>query len=288
MDVCQRPPVKFSPGNDYRKTMVCYLVEASRMIQQWLVGADFEEAFPHIFGHPQEADVEVFVRNQWGLLLRKAQLHLVAVLRAHKSNNLHSLAVHMRVVLECAAHVLSTAHAASKGTPKDFAQVLNRTEYDFQDAVIRLSRGSMGYVPIQKMIISAREGIGQSRTKPPINVKLADRISVLAGGSEWYEHLSEFFCHSDASVLTGASFCGGVMSMNAEADELAFAVFLNYLTEQVICMLFGYGFLLIEENGDTQPFDEAHLLLKRMKVAARHFRKASRHCLESEEPGTNS
>ena len=89
--------------------MVGYLIEANQMIQQLLSEADFEEAFPHIFGHPKD-HAEVHVRNECGLLLRKAQFHMIAVLRANKSSNLHSMAIHMRVVLECAAQVVSTAY----------------------------------------------------------------------------------------------------------------------------------------------------------------------------------
>ncbi len=273
IDIYLKPSSGFSLVNDFRNIMVRFLVEAHRMIQRWLAEADFEEAFPHIFGHPHEENVTVSARNEWGLLLRKGELHVSAVLRAHNSSNLHSLAVHMRNVLECAAQVLSTAHEEGQGTAREFARILNRSEYEFQDIVARLSQGSIDCEQIQDMIIHARARIKQSGTKRPKKVNVADKISILPDSIEWYDFLSVFFCHSDASVLTGDSFCGGVVSIDKEADEVAFAVFLDYLTEQVISMLFGYGFLLIAENGDSQPFDEAHLFLKRKRASARQFRQ---------------
>ena len=46
------------------------------------------------------------------LLLRKARIHTVAVLRANETSNLHSLAVQMRPVLECAGQVVFFFHNA--------------------------------------------------------------------------------------------------------------------------------------------------------------------------------
>ena len=42
--------------------------------------------------------------------LNKAQIHIAAVLVANESNNLHSLAVQMRPVLECAGQVVLVIH----------------------------------------------------------------------------------------------------------------------------------------------------------------------------------
>ncbi len=45
-------------------------------------------------------------------------MHTFAAMRANESNNVHSLAVQMRVVLECAAQVQSKAYAAHEGSEK--------------------------------------------------------------------------------------------------------------------------------------------------------------------------
>ena len=99
-----------STVSDYRRTMASYLAQSFRMIRQLLSEADFGESVPHVFGIPTDDNVAVSGRNECGLLIRKAQMHINAALRANNDNNLHSLAVHMRVVLECVAQVVSTAH----------------------------------------------------------------------------------------------------------------------------------------------------------------------------------
>ena len=98
--------------DDYRKSMASYLSDSRQMIDDLLSTADFDEGFPDVFGRPTDANPEVAVRNSCGLLLRKAQLHVAAVLMADRRNNLHSLTVHMRVILERAAQVVAAARRA--------------------------------------------------------------------------------------------------------------------------------------------------------------------------------
>ena len=57
-----------------------------------------------------DADPAAAVRIIGALLLRKARIHTVAVLRANETSNLHSLAVQMRPVLECAGQVVFFFH----------------------------------------------------------------------------------------------------------------------------------------------------------------------------------
>ncbi len=177
---------------DYRKSMTGYLRDSHQMIDQVLSAADFGEGFPHIFGRPTDDNPEVFVRNSCGLLLRKAQLHVAAALMADKRVNLHSLAIHVRVVLECAAQIVATAHAAYEETPKALAGAVNRVERDFQDAMAHLSRGQVTPAEIQNMIASAREETEGAGYKPPKRVTFADKLATLPHGVDWYGHLSVF------------------------------------------------------------------------------------------------
>lgn len=266
----------------YRRAMVSYLVESYQMTEQLLSEADFKDAFPHVFGHPNEGDARVAVRNECGILLRKAQAHILAVHKANKSNNLHSLAVHMRVILECVAQVQSTAYAVCIGSEKELKRVFNISEFDFQYVLASMSRGKIGWNQIQEMIVSSREGIGPQGTKPPKKVRITDKIRVLTDGKDWYDHLSTYFCDGEASALVGDSFYGGVTSIDSEKDELAFAVFLDYLAEQTINMLVGVGFLLIGANGDLQPFDDAIHLSKRKREATQSIKDAIQQRLESQ------
>ena len=96
----------------YRKTMARFTLDAVQMISSILAEADFKSSFPQVFGHPDDVGAEVTIRNHCGPLLQKALLHTKAALAANQVNNLHSVAVQSRVVLECGAHVLSMAHGA--------------------------------------------------------------------------------------------------------------------------------------------------------------------------------
>ena len=57
-----------------------------------------------------EGDPTGSLRIMTALLLRKAKLHMIAMLRANERNNVHSLAVQARPVLECAGQVVLTFH----------------------------------------------------------------------------------------------------------------------------------------------------------------------------------
>ena len=260
-------------ANDYRNTMLHYLGEALQMIERSLSGGDFEKPLRQIFGTPSDDEAEMALRTELGLLLRKAQLHIVAALRANKSNNLHSMAIHIRVVLECAAQVVMKANAAVKG-PRELKRMLNVTESDVQYALLAMSRGRIGRDEIQRGIIDARRGIGQHWEEPPKRVTVTDKISSLPGGRGWYDHLSKFFCHSKADVLSGPLHCGGVVSGSAAEVDSTFALFLEHLTHRVLLMLLGQGLLLSAVGGGTRAYDDALDLMERTTAAAQSVRPA--------------
>ncbi len=178
------------------------------MIARALADADFDNAFPNIFGDPERDDPGVGLRNENGLLLRKAHLHIKAVLRANETDNLHSMAVQMRVVLECAAQIKTRVTLLSIGSQDAFARILNETESDYVTAILRASRGQVGRDVILKSIAKTR---GQPEWPSPRRVSVTDRIQSLYGGSVVYDHLSEHFCRTAADALAGPAFNGGVL-----------------------------------------------------------------------------
>ena len=259
---------------EYRNAMAGYVRESHRMIGSVLEPADFDEAFPYIFGEPTEEAGAVFFLSECGLLLRKAQLHMTACLVADKNNNLHSLGVHMRVVMECAAEVVATAQTTHEGTPKALARTVNRLERAFQVLMTTMSRGTVTPSDIQSTIERARRWAGETGSRPPKRVTVADRMVALPHGVSWYNHLSESFCHTDAERLSEISFRGGVLSVNTPVDHLAFATLLDYLGHLAIVMLFAFGFLLKATAGKSSTFDDAHELLKRKRSATAAFRRS--------------
>ena len=274
-----------SPIHNYRHTMVHHLGEAIQMIQRSLSGADFDKPFPYIFGDSTGDGGELAIRSELGLLLRKAQLHTSACLRANASNNLHSFSVQMRVVLECAAPVVMKANAAAEG-PSQLRRMLNFTEYDAKDVFQRIGRGSIDPDRIQETIIEARRGIGQYWEGPPKRRTVADKINSLPGGHGWYDHLSRSFCDSSIETLSGPFSRGGVISRSAAEIDIAFALSLEQLTHRVLLMLLGQGFLLIAVGGGSKAFDDALDLHERATAAVRQAQPIGWPSKADSWPGT--
>ena len=191
-----------------------------------------------------EADPAIPVRRECALLLRKARLHSDAVVRANAVSNLHSLAVQMRPVLECAGQVvfaIDNRFVAPRLTtdPEHALRTLDdRLSADYYDTIIRATKGKVGHVELLATIWESEREAAESmgmcaperrRTR---RLKQTDKATTLEGGEAWYAHLSNSFCHDDGD-LRGSTWRGGVKSMNTWQDELYFAGFTDFLVEQV-------------------------------------------------------
>ena len=194
-----------------------------------------------------ETDPAAPLRAECALLLRKARLHSDAVLRANAAGNLHSLAVQMRPVLECAGQVVFICHnhfvAPRLATdPGRAVRALDdRISADFYGTMIRATKGKMGHEQLLAILSDAEGGAAESlgmrapERRRRKSLKQEDKASTLVGGEAWYAHLSKRFCHGEGD-LRGAPWRGGVKSMNTWRDELAFAGFMDCLVEQVNTM----------------------------------------------------
>lgn len=100
-----------------------------------------------------KASLQAVLKKDWAgacrmhcaLLLHKAGLHMVAMLRANDRSNVHSLAVQMRPVLECAGQVVHIFHNLMI-EPKKEAGIRAVLEYgnaDFYQSIIRLTKGGI-------------------------------------------------------------------------------------------------------------------------------------------------
>lgn len=239
------------------------LSEVDQAMRRLLFDADFGEGFPYIFGHPDENGPEVTVRSLNGLLLHKARLHLVAALRAYEKGNLHSMAVHLRVVMECAGQVVSEAWALCEESPKGLERFLNTHEGDFRRAMLSSSRGQVSRQQISEIITSAREGIGLYDGKQPTSTKRTENVSYLNGGEEWYRFLSGHFLHPNLEVLSGPAHIGGVTAVNVELSRMTSEILLERLTRWLLDMLLANGLLTSAAGGGGQLFDEAMELRQR-------------------------
>ena len=197
-----------------------------------------------------DGDPWPYYRISCALLLRKAWLHAVAVLRANETSNMHSLAVQMRPVLECVGQVVFIFHnlmvAPKLATdPKRAANAIH--DYwnaDYYRTVMNATKGESGHNEllreIWKLEDDAAVSVGaiprpHAKKRKGGGLRHTDKVATLSGGIRWYNHLSEYFCHGRGD-LREASWQGGVVWTATVQDEFAFASFMHYLAEQVAIM----------------------------------------------------
>ena len=180
------------------------------------------------------------------LLLSKARIHTLAVLRANETNNMHSLAVQARPVLECAGQVVLIFHHliiapdVQMEPERAIDKVTSHLDADYYQTLIRATKGNVGHEELLQKITEAAEAAAKSfgmpiperrKGKP---MRQADKVAMLPGGKNWYDYLSKYFCHGDAN-WTGPSWQGGVGSMDL-THELTFMGLMLYLVDQVAVM----------------------------------------------------
>ena len=183
-------------------------------------------------------------RIEAALLLRKARLHTLAAINANKRNNLHSFAVQMRPALECIGLIVFLVrNLALVEKERGLHSIL---DYEDSTGYYQLSSTIGKFASrrdISNVMSSAHAKAAASVGVPRIRTKKAkkrrftqyDKVSVLADGNCWYDHLSRYFVHGDAD-WTGDPMEGGVMSIGTALDDLAFATMMNYLANQVTIM----------------------------------------------------
>ena len=193
------------------------------------------------------SDPAATFRIMCALLLRKARLHTDAVLRANETTNVHSLAVQMRPVLECAGQVVFVFHNLMIAPdltiePERAAHLVGGyLNADYYSTIIAATKGKVGHKELLERITEAVEAAAASAGMPKPEVRKgrslrqADKVAPLAGGNGWYDYLSEYFCHGRAD-WRGFSWRGGVISMNMVQHEFTFAGLMDYLVEQVAVM----------------------------------------------------
>ena len=94
-------------------TLLTKAVEMTRKLERRLdVSGGWREARAQT---DVDADPTATLRIIGALLLRKARIHTVAVLRANETSNLHSLAVQMRPVLKVALPTIAHHPDGSRG-----------------------------------------------------------------------------------------------------------------------------------------------------------------------------
>ena len=198
--------------------LVTEAVAMTRKLERWLdVNGGWPEASARI---DVDTDPTATLRIIGALLLRKARIHTVAVLRANETSNLHSLAVQMRPVLECAGQVVFFFHNTMIAPnllmePERAAEVVgNRLNADHYQTLRSRTRGEVSPEELREVEAQAEEAaaafFGQTKPKRRKGRRLnhADKVATLAKGDEWYRFLSEHFSHGRVADWRGLSWRG--------------------------------------------------------------------------------
>ena len=211
-----------------------------------------------------EADPAAALRVMAAHLLRKARIHTDAVLRANESSNLHSLAVQMRPVLECAGQVVFLFHNTMIAPglsmePERAAEVVgNRLNADHYQTLRARTKGKVSPEELRDAEAQAEEAaaafVGAPKPKRGKGRRFSqeDKVATLEKGREWYRYLSNHFTHGKVPDWRGLSSRGGVISINRVEDEFAFLDPMDYLVKQVAVMNASAALCPVAADADDQ------------------------------------
>ena len=249
--------------------LLAKLVGAVGETERWLdVAVEGDEASARAV---LEDDPTGAFRITCALLLRKAQIHMVAMLRANENNNVHSLAVQMRPVLECAGQVVLVFHNLMIEPERGVSVVLSYMNADYYGTFIRLTKGGVSHEHLLTQISEA-SGMSKEEAAKGRSLRQADKVAQLDGGKDWYGYLSECFCHGKAD-WTGHSWQGGVSSINTVQDEYTFAGLMDYLVNQVAVMNAHAALCPVAgEMGPGRRVESALARLHEVRAATKAFR----------------
>ena len=227
------------------KLLTTAVVMTRKLERRLDVSAGWPEARAQI---DVDADPTATLRIMGALLLRKARVHTIAVLRANESSNLHSLAVQMRPVLECAGQVVFFFHNTMIAPnllmePERAAEVVgNRLNADHYQTLRTRTKGKISPEELREVEAQAQEAaaafFGAPKPKRHKGRRLdqSDKVATLEEGQKWYRYLSEHFTHGKVADWRGLSWRGGVMTIGRVEDEFAFLELMGYLANQVAVM----------------------------------------------------
>ena len=211
-----------------------------------------------------DADPTAALRIIAALLLRKARIHTDAVLRANESSNLHSLAVQMRPILECAGQVVfffrNTVIAPGLlMEPERAAEVVgNRLNADHYQTLRARTKGKVSPEELREVEAQAQEAAAASVGAPKPKSRKGrrfgqeDKVAALEKGPEWYRYLSDHFSHGKVPDWRGLSTRGGVISIDRVEDEFAFLGLMDYVVNQVVAMNASAALCPVAGDADDQ------------------------------------
>lgn len=266
---------------EIRAALAVHLAEAQQLLQQNLNEIDLDKPLFDFPEEPSDEDILSDIFRIYSLVMRKEGFHVAAVLRANEQDNLHSLGVQTKVLIECAAEITSISRLAVEKTPEALEYLANSLEYDHNYWLLSLTGGAISKEELRASIMKARANVGVFDDKHPKKVTLSERVSILTQGRMYWDHLSDSFCHTTPDRLRGTPGLGGVMPAPELQFDLAFADIMNSAQHYACWSLVAYGALKIN-RGTSQLFDDALALSQRARETAAPFRALQKQIVEGE------
>lgn len=210
-------------------------------------------------------------RMYCALLLHKAGLHVVAMLRANERNSIHSLAVQMRPILECAGQVVHIFHNLIIEPKREdgIRAVLEYANADFYQSTIGLTKGDIGHAQLLNTISEAST-TWATNVSGFRRLRQTKKVAMLQGGEAWYRFLSDRFCHGRADWW-GPSWQGGVGSIGP-LDDFTFAGFMDYLVEQATVMNLYAALCPVNGAVADERIETAQAHLQKVRATSRSLR----------------
>ena len=275
--------------HETRKALVHHFAEAQELLQRSLSDTDLDQYltdFPGDIGADDALALDA-VRCFYGLVLRKIGFHICAVLRSNEQNNVPSLGVHARVIVECAAELVPMLRILGEDGPKEFARLLNNQEYDGNYWLLRLSKGEISREELAAGVTRAREGIGLFDGRQPTRVSVSDRVSLLTEGNWWYAYLSDCFCHTTPDKFRKVPGLGGVVPAPEYQFDLVFVKVMNCALTYICQALIAYGSIIASAGDGNRCANDAVALFERTRETAAPLREIYKR-LVSEGPRDRS
>ena len=219
------------------------------------------------------------------LLLHKARLHMVAMLRANERNSIHSLAVQMRPILECAGQVVHIFHNLMVEPNREAGSraVLEYANADYYQSIIGLTKGDVGHAQLLKTISEAST-MWATNVQGLRRLRQTNKVAMLRGGEAWYRFLSDRFCHGKAD-LRGPAWQGGVGPIDSR-DDFTFAGFMDYLVEQATVMNLYATLCPLDGVVAKERIEASQARLEQVRAASRSLRDGAVSVIEKLRKGS--
>lgn len=250
--------------DEFRRVLAIHLKETLDFLLDTFISTSLGEEYWEIYQKRLERDEcppSGSIVQLYSLCLWKAQLHVQAVLRGNKQDNVHSMGTHARVVVECATEAKLMSQNI-RGDTRALGYLIS--SIDWQTHRVMSQMGMQVSDPEERRRDRAERCANQLDGVRSIRANIMDRVGILSGGRESYKILSNNFCHTSADSFEGPPFVGGLSSEAGPFLDFACIGALCHTIFATHSLLFAFGLVELISDDDSKVYDDTEQLVKRM------------------------